>query len=48
MASWEALEAQQEYQIEDIAVEDLVGDWERLVGDDDDGVQAGEGSWRRC
>ncbi|ETM98153.1 hypothetical protein PPTG_19775 [Phytophthora nicotianae INRA-310] len=38
MASWEALEAQQEFLPEDIAVENLFEDWERYAAGDD-GVQ---------
>ncbi|KAG1692820.1 hypothetical protein DVH05_024435 [Phytophthora capsici] len=42
MASWESLEDHQEYHLDDVAVDDLVEDWERLVSDAD-GKQEGVG-----
>ncbi|KAI9985839.1 hypothetical protein PInf_024615 [Phytophthora infestans] len=45
LAGWGDLEALQEYGLDDIAVEDLVEDWERLAGDDNGVQTGGEDAW---
>ncbi|KAG3179500.1 hypothetical protein PC128_g15925 [Phytophthora cactorum] len=46
VSGWTALESRHAYSIEDIAVEDLVDDWEGLVSDETEGELAGGGEAR--